>query len=271
MARSAKVAVKAKAKATTKKVKPTAKTLAKKAAPSKPRKRTRRVNSTPVTGPVYHPGPLILDDAVLAHGVSELRKLDPVAVEHILERAGPPPLRQGRRGFDGLVSIVVSQQVSVASAAAIFGRMKDAFRDLEPQAILAAGDEALKACGLSRPKMRTINALAEAVRSGALELDGLGTMSPEEAHATLVAVHGIGPWTADIYLLLCLGHPDAWPVGDIALQEAAKLALNLKTRPDAKGLLKIGERWRPWRGVAARMLWTYYRAVKMREGVRVDA
>ncbi|RFB78270.1 DNA-3-methyladenine glycosylase 2 family protein [Methylovirgula sp. 4M-Z18] len=188
----------------------------------------------------------------------------------MLERAGHPPLRHGRRGFDGLVSIVVSQQVSVASADAIFGRLKAAFRELEPQAILAASDDDLKACGLSRPKMRTINALAEAIHTGALPLEQLGTMPPEEAHATLVAVHGIGPWTADIYLLFCLGHPDAWPVGDIALQEAAKLALNLKKRPDAKALHKIGERWRPWRGVAARLLWTYYRAVKAREGVKVD-
>ncbi|MBV8592960.1 MAG: DNA-3-methyladenine glycosylase 2 family protein, partial [Caulobacteraceae bacterium] len=107
----------------------------------------------------------------------------------------------------------------------------------------------------------------EAVDSGLLDLPGLAGLTAEAAHAALVRVKGIGPWTADIFLLFCLGHPDAFPAADLALQEAAKIALKLKTRPDAARLERIAERWRPYRGVAARMLWAYYRGVKQRSGV----
>ncbi|HKN30965.1 MAG TPA: DNA-3-methyladenine glycosylase 2 family protein, partial [Roseiarcus sp.] len=109
--------------------------------------------------------------------------------------------------------------------------------------------------------------LSETVATGELDLAGLAALDAEEAHERLVAVKGVGPWTADIFLLFCLGHPDAFPAGDLALQEAAKLALGLKARPDAARLERIAERWRPWRGVAARMLWAYYRGVKKRSGV----
>jgi DNA-3-methyladenine glycosylase II len=125
-----------------------------------------------------------------------------------------------------------------------------------------ASDEPLRAAGLSAPKIRTLRGLADAIVTNSLDIDALALMTAEEAHEKLVAVKGIGPWTADIFLLFCLGHPDAWPAGDLALQEAARLALNLKKRPDTARLEKIGERWRPWRGVAARMLWAYYRARK---------
>jgi DNA-3-methyladenine glycosylase II len=90
-------------------------------------------------------------------------------------------------------------------------------------------------------------------------------MPADEAHALLTAIHGIGPWTADLYLLSCLGHADAWPAGDLALQEAARLAFGLKARPSAKDMAALAESWRPWRAVAARLLWSYYRAVKRRE------
>ena len=125
----------------------------------------------------------------------------------------------------------------------------------------------MRVCGLSSPKIRALRALAEAIVAGALDLKGLETVGAEEAHQALVAVKGIGPWTADIFLLFCLGHPDAFPAGDLALQEAARLALDLKKRPDEKRLARIAERWRPWRGVAARMLWAYYRGVKQRSGM----
>src|SRR5208337_1998757 len=107
---------------------------------------------------------------------------------------------------------------------------------------------------------------AEATTNG-LDLAGLAALEAEVAHDALVAVKGIGPWTADIFLLFCLGHPDAFPAGDLALQEAAKLALALEARPNAAELEEIAERWRPWRGVAARLLWAYYRAVKTRSGM----
>ena len=109
--------------------------------------------------------------------------------------------------------------------------------------------------------------LAEAVHTGALALESLGAHDAIEAHRALVQVSGIGPWTADIFLLFCLGHPDAFPAGDLALQEAAKLALGLESRPGARELEAIAERWRPYRGVAARMLWAYYRVAKLRSGM----
>ncbi len=112
-----------------------------------------------------------------------------------------------------------------------------------------------------------MTAIAEAVARDGLDLGALARVEAADAHRALVAVKGVGPWTADIFLLFCLGHPDAFPAGDLALQEAAKLALDLKTRPDARKLEKLAERWRPYRGVAARMLWAYYKVAKQRAGV----
>jgi len=204
----------------------------------------------------------VLDEAALSAAVVALRERDPEIVGVMLEAAGHPPLRRREPGFAGLAWIVVGQQVSVASANAIYGRLNAAFPQLEAHALVAASEETLRSCGLSSPKMKTLRAIAHALESKSLDLDALAAMRAEEAHAALCAVHGIGPWTADIFLLFCLGHPDAWPVGDIALQEAAKIVLGLRTRPDAKKLEKIGERWRPLRGVAARLLWAYYRVIK---------
>ena len=128
--------------------------------------------------------------------------------------------------------------------------------------LLAASDATLRAVGLSAGKVRTLRTLAAAIEDGTLDLDGLAAQPAEVAHATLCAVRGIGPWTADSFLLFCLGHPDAWPAGDLALQEAARVALRLNARPNTVTLDAIGDRWKPWRGVAARLLWAYYRALK---------
>jgi DNA-3-methyladenine glycosylase II len=209
----------------------------------------------------------IHDEASLARAVAALKRQDPRIIGHLLATGGTPPLRRGRQGFAGLAAIIVSQQVSVASADAIFARLAAAIAPLEAANIAAAGEDQLRTCGLSRPKIRALRAAAEAISAGQLELDALGQLAPEEAHARLVAVHGIGPWTADLFLLSCLGHSDAWPAGDLALQEAARLALGLRQRPDKARLETIGERWRPFRAVAARMLWTYYRHVKSRRGL----
>ena len=214
----------------------------------------------------YAPGRLLDCEAALAEAAQALVAIDPVAIGRLVEIGGPPPLRRREPGFAGLAAIVVSQQVSVASANAIFGRLSAAFDPLCAEALLAAEEAALRACGLSGPKIRALTAIAQAVAQG-LDLAALAEMPAAEAHKALVAVKGIGPWTADIFLLFCVGHPDAFPSGDLALQEAAKLALNLKARPDAKKLEKLAERWRPYRGVAARMLWAYYRVVKERAGV----
>jgi DNA-3-methyladenine glycosylase II len=215
----------------------------------------------------YHPGPLIADEIVLRDAAELLRAKDPEIVETLIAIGGHPPLRRREPGFAGLAAIIVSQQVSVASASAIFGRLESRVAPLEAARLAEATEEDLRACGLSSPKIRALRALAHAVAEGGLDLAGLAALAAEDAHKALVAVKGVGPWTADIFLLFCLGHPDAFPAGDLALQEAAKLALKLRRRPDAARLERIAERWRPWRGVAARMLWAYYRRVKQRSGM----
>jgi DNA-3-methyladenine glycosylase II len=207
-------------------------------------------------------------EADLDHGIAALIAADPRFAALIAE-AGRPPLRRRADGFASLASTVVSQQLSVASANAIWGRLTAAFDPVEPAAIIRARKERLARVGLSAPKIRALKEIARAVVRGDLRLATLGDIEADAAHAALTAVHGIGPWTADIYLLGCLGHTDAWPAGDVALQEAARLAFGLKARPTAKEMLPLAEPWRPWRAVAARVLWTYYRAVKGREGAPV--
>ena len=228
---------------------------------------TRRRSRALATN-VYHPGPLIDGEEALGAAVAQLRALDPDLIGKLIAKAGPPPLRRREPGFAGLCWIIVSQQVSTASANAIFKRVETNLSPLGPASVLAADDATLRACGLSLAKMRALRALATAVEAGALNLAGLAPLAAEEGHRALVAVKGIGPWTADIFLLFCLGHPDAFPAGDLALQEAARLSLGLKKRPDAKALNKIAERWRPLRGVAAHLLWAYYRVAQQgREGM----
>ena len=204
----------------------------------------------------------IRDAQSLAHGVEILRARDPVIVDKMLALTGQPPLRLREPDLRGLLWIVMGQQVSVASANAIFGRFCAVYPQCDAARLAGASDAELRACGLSAPKLKTVRAIARAIVDGALEIHALAAMNIRQAHAALVAIHGIGPWTADLFLLSCLGHPDAWPAGDLALQEAARQVLNLRARPDAKTLEKIGERWRPARAVAARLLWAWYGAVK---------
>ena len=189
----------------------------------------------------------------------------------VLAKAGRPALRRRAAGFAGLCAIVVSQQLSTASAGAIWGRMQAAFDPFHHDAVRRARTDRLARIGLSAPKIRTMKAIGTALAKGAINLEALAHMPAEEAHAALTALHGVGPWTADIYLLFCLGHADAWPAGDLALQEAARLAFGLRSRPDARRLARIAEAWRPWRGVAAHLLWNYYRIVKQRDPVPEDA
>ncbi|MGX7703568.1 DNA-3-methyladenine glycosylase family protein [Methylobacterium sp. Gmos1] len=210
-------------------------------------------------------GRLLDDEAALQEGVAALSRLDPVMARLVAEGA-VPSLRKRAPGFAGLAGIVVSQQISTASAAAIWGRLTAALPDLTAGALAAAPDETLRGAGLSAPKIRTLRAAAAAVIAGALPLDALPAIPADEAHRRMVAVHGIGPWTADVYLLFCLGHPDAFPAGDLALQEAARLADGQETRPSAAALTARAEAWRPWRGVAAKVLWAYYRVAKARDG-----
>src|SRR5215831_436606 len=188
----------------------------------------------------------------------------------LIARSGRPPLRRRPDGFAGLVATVVSQQLSTASAGAIWARLAGAFDPFEPQAIMRARASKLARLGLSAPKIRALKEIARAVASERLALTSLAAMQAEAAHAELTAVHGIGPWTADIYLLFCLGHPDAWPAGDLALQEAARMAFSLDTRPTVKEMGPLAEPWRPWRGIAARVLWSYYRATKGRDAAPIQ-
>ena len=208
------------------------------------------------------PVPVIRDEADLDRAFALLREIDADLVSRLAQEAGPPPLRLRAPGFAGLAWIVVSQQVSTASANAIYGRLAAHLPALDAPSLEAASDEDLRGCGLSTPKLRTLRVLAGAVRDGSLDFDALAAMEAPQAHASLCAHKGIGPWTADIFLLFCLGHPDAWPAGDLALQEASRMALGLRSRPDARKLEKIAERWRPVRGVAARLLWAWYGVMK---------
>lgn len=203
-------------------------------------------------------------EADLDAALAGLLEADP-RLNAILSIAGRPALRRRPDGFAGLASIVVAQQLSTASAKAIWNRLTAAFDPLDHFAILRARRDRLARLGLSAAKIRTLKAIAKAIDDSDLDLAGLVTLPADEAHRVLTALHGIGPWTADIYLLFCLGHADAWPAGDLALQEAVRLAFALKTRPDSKEMGPIAERWRPWRGAAACLLWSYYRVTKQRE------
>jgi DNA-3-methyladenine glycosylase II len=210
---------------------------------------------------------LIEADSDLRDGVRALRRKCAV-MRRVHEAAGHPPLRRRPGGFEGLARIVVGQQVSVASAEAIWARTALAVQPFEPEVLLALDDSQLAAAGLSRPKIRTLRAIASAAASAdGLDLAGLDQLPDAEVHAALTAVSGIGPWTADIYLLFCLGRADAWAAGDLALQLAAQQAFGLAERPDPKVMLELAERWRPWRGVAARLLWSYYAVLKARKKV----
>ena len=184
----------------------------------------------------------------------------------VLAVAKQAPLRRRAGGLGGLIQIVVGQQLSIASAGAIWGRLSAAYEPFAADKIRRARPATLARLGLSAAKIRTLKAIAAAIRDG-LDLDALVEWPADQAHRTLTAVHGIGPWTADIYLLFCLGHADAFPAGDLALQEAARLAFALDERPAARAMAAIAEPWRPWRGVVAHLLWNYYRAVKRRDAV----
>ncbi|HLL26128.1 MAG TPA: DNA-3-methyladenine glycosylase 2 family protein [Xanthobacteraceae bacterium] len=212
--------------------------------------------------------PRIETEADLEAGLAQLVELDP-RLNEVLAIAGRPPLRKRAGGFHGLARIVVSQQLSVASASAIWNRVEAAFDPFHHDTVLAARTPKFQRAGLSRPKIKTFRTVARAVRDRRLDLEALHDMPADAAHAALTSVKGIGPWTADIYLLFCIGHADAWPAGDLALQEAIKLAFKLRKRPDAKKMHKLAEGWRPVRGVAAYLFWSYYRALKRRDAVPV--
>ncbi|MER8463656.1 DNA-3-methyladenine glycosylase [Mesorhizobium sp. M1396] len=199
----------------------------------------------------------------IARGLDALCVIDP-RLEKVRGMAGEVPLRLSEPGFRSLASIVVSQQVSRASADAIFGRLTKLVDPLTPRAILAAGEDMFREAGLSRPKQRGLIAVAQAVIDG-LDLHHLCSLDAQEAITTMTAVSGIGPWTAEVYLLFAAGHPDIFPARDVALQSAVGHALGIDPRPPEKTLIQLAESWSPWRGVASRLFWSYYRETRGRD------
>ncbi len=197
----------------------------------------------------------------VAEGAEWLARAEPRFAD-ALSQVGPLPLRREEDGFPALLRAIVGQQVSVASARAIWGRLEAA--GLTDLAVMAAATEDdLRAAGLSRQKARYGRALAEA----GIDFNGLRVLPDVEIVKTLVAVPGIGVWTAEIYAMFALGRADVFAPGDLALQEAARMLFGLPGRPTDKALRVMAEAWSPWRSVAARILWAYYRVAKEREGV----
>lgn len=204
---------------------------------------------------------VIRSESCLAEGVAFLRDREPGFGE-ALRVTGPVPLRLRDDGFPALLKAIVSQQLSVAAADSIWKKLMES-EFLNPGAILLASEEDLRGCGLSRPKIRYARALAESE----VDFEGLRQKSSEEVIAELVRIPGIGLWTAEIYLMFSLGRADILAAGDLALQEAARVLFDLEERPKEKVLASMARQWSPWRSVAARILWSYYRVVKNREGV----
>lgn len=206
-------------------------------------------------------GRIIETEACVAEGAEWLAQTEP-RFAHALELTGPLPLRRRPDGFDQLLGAIVSQQVSVAAARAIWGRMEAAGLTA-PAAILGADDEALRAAGLSRQKIRYARALATA----GIDYAALRETPTEEVVKRLTEVPGIGVWTAEIYAMFSLGRADVFAPGDLALQESARMLFALPERPKERALREMAAAWSPWRAVAARALWAYYRVAKDREGV----
>ncbi|HEY4133118.1 MAG TPA: hypothetical protein VGM50_21050 [Gemmatimonadaceae bacterium] len=212
--------------------------------------------------------PLFRTQADLNRAVRTLVRRDP-RLAPILEVTGLPALRQREPGFAGLAQIITAQQVSTASASAIWGRVSAAFDPFVPQAIHRTTAARLGRLGLSGAKIKTLKTIARQIQAKRFSLDALATMDADAAHAALIALHGIGPWTADVYLLFCLGHGDAWPAADIAIQEGIRLGLGLDLRPTTKETIALGDAWRPLRGAAAHLWWAYYRVARRVEGAPV--
>lgn len=204
---------------------------------------------------------LIDTDDDVTEGADWLARREPVFAR-ALEQTGPLPLRRRDGGFDALLHTICAQQLSVASADSVWKKLCAADAR-SPARILSLSDDALRACGLSRPKIRYAKALAEAD----LDYDALAALPEDEAVATLTAVKGIGVWTAEVYLMFSVGRADVFAAGDLALQESARVLFDLPERPTDKALRVMAEDWSPWRAVAARLLWAYYRVAKQRDGI----
>ncbi len=193
----------------------------------------------------------------LTEAVGELARVD-ADLARVVDRFGPPPLWARPPGFATLVHIILEQQVSLASARAAYQKLAAAVHEVTPRAVLALDDATLRACGFSRQKARYTRELAVAVEEGRLRPRDLSRLDDEPARQNLMAITGIGRWTADIYLLMALRRPDVWPRGDLALVVAIQEIKGLGGRPSPDDFRALGDAYRPWRAVAARVLWHHY-------------
>lgn len=206
------------------------------------------------TGPDRY---ICLSSITLAQGIEDLSSRDP-ALAGVIDQYGPPPLWLRRPGFASLVRIILEQQVSLASAAAAYQRLQKAVGRVTPHQLVMVSPARLHRAGITRQKSRFCQELARQLISGTLDLRALAQLSDREVTEQLVKVPGIGPWTADIYLLMLLGRPDIWPMGDVALATAVWRLMQLDQRPGYQQLAEMATAWAPWRAVAARILWHYY-------------
>jgi DNA-3-methyladenine glycosylase II len=204
----------------------------------------------------------------IEEGLEALLLLDPRLADVAL-KTGPLPLRLSEPGFAGLAHIIVSQVVSRASADAIWRRIVEEAGEVTAQNYLAVATAEVPQFGLSRAKARTLHGAATTIAEGRLDLDVLNTLDEREAFARLTALKGIGPWTAQVYLMFCGGHADIFPSGDVALQAAVAQAFHMDARPSGKEVSEIASFWSPWRSVAARLFWAYYASMTQREVVPV--
>jgi DNA-3-methyladenine glycosylase II len=208
---------------------------------------------------------IIRGDDDVSRGLEALLDIDP-RLRPIASQTGPLPLRLVEPGYAGLAHVVVSQSVSRASAEAIWARMLSSGEPLTAESYIALHPDAWREFGLSRGKAETLTRLAEAVAGGELDLLSLGGENPAEALGKLTAIKGVGPWTAEVYLMFSAGHADVFPAGDVALQAAVAMAFEMEARPSSKALAAFAAVWAPWRSVAARLFWAYY-AVRVKRDI----
>lgn len=208
------------------------------------------------------PPPRFKTDDDLQPGLDWLSRQHPM-FDKALRETGGVQLRLRPGGFSALVSMIVHQQVSLAAAASIHKKVRAGVRPMTPERVLQLTEDELRACGLSRPKVKSLRGMSEILARGEVRLNGLHRKPDDEVRELMVSLPGIGPWTAEIYLLSCLGRPDAFPDNDVGLQESVRLLTG--DRPSTKELAQMAEDWRPWRAVAARVLWTYINHVRSKD------
>lgn len=199
----------------------------------------------------------VLDEESLLRAIGMLVDRDP-DLAPIVQRYGPPPMWSRPPGFATLIRIILEQQVSLSSARAAYNRLYEATGGVSPTSFLRLSDTELKSVGFSRQKTRYGRQLARGILDGSIDLEALEGYRDEEVRARLMAIKGIGRWSADIYLLMALRRPDVWPYSDIALIKAVTRIKELKSHPSGVEWDAIGEAWRPWRSVAARLVWFDY-------------